>query len=340
MNYSAEVQRHGSIAAAARAHAIPRETFRNRVRAEKNTATRKSSLERASGAPTISVPRLGNDKMPIHELLDMRSKQFQRKKAFRDSTKWFPIDIHDDKPIGIVWFGDPHLDSDDCNIDLLREHVRLCVTTPGLYGGNIGDTTNNWVGRLMRLFASQEASQSTARQMAEWFMSGSGVDWLVWLMGNHDEWNDGAEILRRMNIHGKIPMLNWEAKFKIRFRSGVECKVHASHDFPGSSIYNPLHGPTKAARFGGAADLYVCGHKHNPAYAWMPLENGRCPVIVRARGYKWHDEHAVTNGFPQYEMGAAMLTVIDPTASDAGRVTVFPDIAQGVKFLNALRGGK
>lgn len=328
--YSDALVTYGGKRAAARAMGLPYATFHGHQRKEVG----------AQPVLGVTIPKLPKPHMPIDKLLDQRSEMFRRKQDWRRAVDWFNISVHDDLPLGVLWFGDPHIDSDECNIDLLREHVSYCVTTPGLYGANIGDTTNNWVGRLMRLFATQEASQSTARQLAEWFLSGSGVTWLAWIMGNHDEWNDGADILRRMNIHGKVPMLDWEAKFQIAFKGGTVCRVHAAHDFPGSSIYNPLHGPTKAARFGGQADLYVCGHKHNPAYSWMPTENGRCPVLVRARGYKWHDSHAVTNGFPQYPMGAAMLTIIDPTASDAGRVSVFPDVAQGVKVLKALRGGR
>lgn len=324
MSYQAAVNSHGSIRAAAKASGLPYSTFHGRLIKEQ----------------AVELPTFPAKHGPIDELLDARSREFKRKKAYLDASAWFPVTVHDNLPIGIMWFGDPHIDDDHCNIDLLREHVRYCVSEPGLYGANIGDTTNNWVGRLMRLFAKQDASQDTARRLAEWFMSGSGVPWLVWLIGNHDEWNDGAEILKRMNIHKRVPVMNWEARFEVIFKNKTAVRVHAAHDFPGSSIYNTLHGPTKTARFGGHADLYVCGHKHTPGTAWFPAESGRTPVLARARGYKWHDDHALVNGFSQYDCGAAILTIIDPTASQAGRVLAFPDVAQGVKVLKALRGGK
>jgi len=56
---------------------------------------------------------------------------------------------------------------------------------PGIYGANIGDTTDNWpwTGRLARLWAESEVSDKTAKRMAEWFMFDAGVRWLLWLIG-------------------------------------------------------------------------------------------------------------------------------------------------------------
>src|SRR3546814_1021767 len=50
------------------------------------------------------------------------------------------------KPYGIIAFGDTHLDDDGANIPLLRQHLEI-ASRPGVYGLNIGDSTNNWVGR-------------------------------------------------------------------------------------------------------------------------------------------------------------------------------------------------
>ena len=66
------------------------------------------------------------------------------------------------------------------------------------HGVNIGDVTNNWTGRLMKKYADQTTTVRRARRLAEWLMHDSGVKWLMWLVGNHDAWENGDEILRRI----------------------------------------------------------------------------------------------------------------------------------------------
>ena len=159
-------------------------------------------------------------------------------------------------------------------------------------------------------------------------------------MGNHDEWESGADILRLMNV-AKVPMLDWEAKFEIRTPGTKRAvRVHAAHDFPGHSMWNGTHGAMRAAKMVTDADLYVCGHRHDWGIQHFEVAGrDRCPLIIRTRGYKFLDHYATRNGYQQSQSGAAVLTIIDPTVLDpAGRVLAFPDVEQGVRVLKALRG--
>lgn len=323
-SYREAVATHGSIRAAARALGVPYSTLHGRLQRE--------APSRRATAGRRASPR-------ISDLIDARTREFDRKLQAVQREAWQPVTVRESQPFGVLWFGDPHLDDDGCNWRVLMRHVELCASTPGLYGANIGDSTNNWVGRLMRLYAEQETSRQTARELARWFLADSGVKWLCWLMGNHDEWESGADILRLMNT-ARVPMYDWQAKFELRV-PGVKraIRVHAAHDFPGHSMWNITHGPQRAAKMSAAADLYVCGHKHDWGIQHFEMAGqDRCPLIVRARGYKWIDHYATRNGYQQSSSGAAILTIIDARASDpAGRVTAFADIEQGVRVLNAMR---
>ena len=322
MNLAAAVLQYGGERAAARALGIPRSTFKGRMAKE----------------AAVDVVPLPDDSEPMDVLIKRRVKNFKRTTAAASADAWFPVNVRDDKPIGVLWFGDPHLDDDGCNWDMLMEHVALCASTPGLYGANIGDTTNNWAGRLTRLYGKQEASQSSARKFAKWFLADSGVSWLVWLMGNHDLWDSGADILRSMDIHNRVTMRDWAARFELRFKGCKPIRVHAAHDFPGHSMWNENHGPLRAAKLGGTADLYVCGHRHTWSVGQFETPDGRTPIVARARGYKWHDDYALVGGYHQAKHGAAILTIFDPKATGPGRVLAFADAAQGVRVLQAMRG--
>jgi UDP-2,3-diacylglucosamine pyrophosphatase LpxH len=210
-----------------------------------------------------------------------------------------------------------------------------------MFGVNVGDTTNNWVGRLTRLFGDQDTSQNTARKLARWLLADSGVTWLAWIMGNHDAWNEGIEILKGMN-GSQIPMEDWQARFSIVFPNGKVCKTWVAHNFAGNSIWNSLHGAQRAAHTKAEAHIYACGHLHNWAiHQEESASRDFTYWLLRAKGYKAFDDHAEHLGhFPQQE-GEAITAVIDPHAkSEAGFVQCFADMELAADFLTFLRNRK
>lgn len=322
------VARHGSVAAAARAVGITRQSMQGRLTTE---------AKRANVGRTIAA-RLPDIDEPVEDLISRRAAHARRAAVRRAAETWLPIELPEAGPFGVMWFGDPHLDDDFCDWDSLASHVELCKTTPGLYGASVGDATNNWVGRLMRLYADQHVTKGDSRRLAKWFLKDCGVNWLVWLIGNHDEWNEGEAILSLI-ADGAVYLPSWEARLEFR-AGGDRWRVHASHDFKGSSIWNPTHGPLrKAMMTGGTAELYVCGHRHTWAQQCVELEErGGVAHAVRVRGYKRHDHHAVVNGFPQGRVGAAVLTIFNPMATTpAGRILTFADPVAGTEVLRSMR---
>lgn len=322
--------RHGgNKAAAARELGISRSTLQK-------------TLRQSAPAPAeISLPDFPDDDIPTEDIIDTLERRFEKRQASFDAHTWFAVTVHDDRPIGILWFGDPHVDDNGCNWKALKVHVKLCKDTDGLYGANIGDTTNNWAGRLVKLYANQDASVSTARKLAKWFMLESGVHWLVWLIGNHDAWGDGAEVLAQMGKSlgtQKVVCHDWEARFRLAFPSGWEPRIYAAHDFKGHSQWNPLHAPMKEGQMGQDADLYVCGHKHN--WGCYTFENpGRMSdqTFIRVRGYKFLDEYARRIGKAEQQRGCAILTVFDP--SDRS-ILDFENVEKGAAYLKMLRRKK
>lgn len=293
----------------------------------------------------VQFPDFPDEDISAEDIIALQKKRFEMRKASHDAHTWFPITIKDNKPIGILWMGDPHVDDNGCNWPSLLEHVRLCKETDGLYGANIGDTTNCWGGRLIRKYADQDTSLKTARKLAEWFLLKSGVRWLIWLYGNHEHMGDGAHVLGEMAKRfgtQKVIMHDWEARFSLEFPNQTSLKVFAAHDHPGNSMWNPLHGQVKAARFGAHIDLVVAGHKHNWAVSqWELAEQESAPLMVRVRGYKHMDDFARRIGIVEQEEGQGILTVFNPASKTrAGRIIPFVDVHAGVEFLKFLRKQK
>ena len=292
--------------------------------------------------PLLDFPDFPADDIPTEELIEFARKRNRQRKKHARFRKWFPVKINMDGPVGISFFGDPHVDDNGCDLDRLYEHCQIHRNTPGLFGINVGDTTNNWVGRLGRLFAEQDASQATARKMARWLLADSGVTWACWVLGNHDRWNDGDAILKGMNA-GKVPMEDWQARISFRLPGGRECRVWTAHDFEGHSQWNSLHGPQKAAHKKNWAHIYACGHKHN--WAMHQEESGSRDFVywlVRAKGYKAIDSHAEYHGHDQQEdAGEAITAIINPDAkTETGFVQCFADMEAAADYLKVLRRKK
>lgn len=318
---------------------LARELMSASITPRKRGAAKLAERLERTASPTFDKFPKGGPEAPA--IIRRLASEARLKAQRRDAEKWFRVHIDTELPIGITWFGDPHLGT-STNWERLERDIYLTAKTPGLYGANLGDSSNNWVGRLTRLYADESASRHDERKLIRWFLADSGITWLVWLMGNHDEWEHGAELIRAMDIHGKVPMLDWETRFRLIFKGRKEVRVHAAHDLPGHSIYNPTHSHARAVRFlGSGADLYIAGHRHTFGIQQFELpEANLCPVMVRAAGYKVGDPHARRNGFPEATQGASVMTIIDPNAGPAGRVLAFADIEQGARVLRALRGGK
>lgn len=321
----------GNKTRAARSIGVHLSSFRRHLEA---------ALEDERSGKSVEYPEfvtLGDDEEPIETIIDRLEKGFHRKHKNATARQWFSVRVKETKPYGIIMFGDPHLGDNGCNVPLLKQHLDI-AKRDGIYGINIGDTTNNWVGRLMRLYAEQETSAATEKRLAEWFMFDAGVKWLCWILGNHDDWNGGADFQKRLG--GKhIPIIDWRAQFKVVHPNGTEARIDASHGRKGSSIWNNLHATLRAAKLGELADLYVTGHTHNFGLEDLEIaERNASTWLVQLRGYKWHDHYALTGNFAEHQRGASVLAVVDPRPDARRAVMCFEDVEFGADVLEWMRG--
>jgi hypothetical protein len=280
----------------------------------------------------IEFPDLPSSELPAEELIDQACKRFAEKLAYTEARRWFEIKVNSDRPIGVVFMGDPHIDNNGTNWPLLREHIRLLEETEGLYaiGGN--DLTDNWIGRLIRLYADSEMSKKQAWKIAAWLMKETKIKWLCHIIGNHDAWGDGPYLLKANA--GFVPVEDWQARFQLVFPNDARVRIHMAHDFPGTSQWNTLHGPQKAAMWGDQADIYACAHKH--CWACHEEENPHRAFVywlIRSRGYKFIDQYANQHGFGSQRFGASITAVIDPGGHGPKRIRCFPDVGEAAEFL-------
>lgn len=285
-----------------------------------------------------SFTPLPESDVPIEELIAHRKRQFVHKRDHEEASKLIPIRIKIPGAVGLLFFGDPHVDDDGTDIEALERHTALVKATEGLFAVNVGDTTNNWVGRLARLYGDQSTSAAQAWRLAEWFMG--QCDWLWLLAGNHDLWSGAGDPMRWIARQQSALYKSSEARINLKFPNGAEVRINSRHDHAGSSIWNPAHGPMKAAIMGTRDHIYVAGHKHESAYSVLkdPITDITMHAL-KVASYKVYDRYAKERGFRDNAISPCALVTINPSlpSHHADMIKVFWEPEHGADYLKFLR---
>jgi hypothetical protein len=293
---------------------------------------------RAPLPPRFDPPPIPADDIPVEQLIDQLAERFERRAENAAAKRWMRFALHDAGPYVLAFVGDPHLDDNGCNWPLLKRDVEL-MRRPHVHGIMLGDVTNNWSGKHPRLYAHQDVSRDRAWKLAEWFWQ--AVPWLLLVKGNHDIWSQShgqGDPLDWM-ARGSAALEDWQARIEVS-AGEHNLRIWASHDFKGSSLYNPLHGPMRAQRFSaGEADILAAGHQHHwEIFSGEDADKTTRPHwLVRARGYKYLDPHADRHQYASQQHGATIAAVIDPTRDGPAAVQCYADLAEAVEILEFKR---
>jgi len=243
------------------------------------------------------------------------------------------------KAIAIVHFGDPHVDDNGCDFGQLKRYVELVQQAGnGVWAGNVGDTTNNWVGRLVALYANQNNTFVEGVALSQWLIH--SMPWAYFVSGNHDHWRDGNIILKLLMKDSKIIcQADHEARLQFKFNNGVNFNLQVRHTHKGHSMYHPTHGILKSLLFESWADLAVSGHTHEHGLLNIETSDSRHRWALKVGSFKRMDDYAAEKGFHENKYGSAAVTVIDPYAPECDRISVFWDVERGLNYLKMLRSG-
>lgn len=329
-----------STKATSEALGVPRSTVGCRLAALKAAGRFDKDAPHAVES-AIEIPHLPNGMMSADELLDRRSAEYKRRNEYETARKLIGIKVKDSKPIGVLFFGDPHLDDAGCDIDQLRADVKTVQQTDGLYGASIGDNQNNWIGRLSYLYGHQETTEQQSWQLVEWFVDSLGKPkkWLMMVNGNHDIWSGVGDPLKWMQRQQGILEGNDAVRVALRFPNGKEFRIAARHNWPGNSIWNANHGQLRAAYLQVNDHLIIGGHKHSGGDQRMYLEAADIVAhAIQLGSYKIHDSFGKTMGFLKTQIAPSCLVIIDPNSTHiAGFSHVYYDCELGARVLKAMR---
>jgi hypothetical protein len=330
------MHQYGNLTEAARALEIPRTTLDSRVRAAKLLDIATHEIEATVKA--FEMAALPSELPSASELLERRAKQFARKQIAKESRQLIPVKVNIDGPIGIAHMGDPHVDDDGTDIDMLQRHVAIINKTEGLFAGNVGDYSNNWVGRLARLYGQQSTSAAEAWVLVEWLVR--AVPWLYLVGGNHDLWSGAGDPIQWMAAQARVQYEAHGMRLGLTFPNGRIIRVNARHDFSGHSQWNTAHGPAKAAQMGWRDHVLTCGDKHTSGYQVVrDPASGLLSHALRVGTYKVYDRYAEEKGLPNQNFMQTPVTIINPDEPDDSTrcVHVIFDPEEGAEYLTWLR---
>ena len=260
------------------------------------------------------VEKPPNENRSAEEIIEVLENSHNKKEEIAELSRLMTVDIEDDGPIGICHMGDPHID--DCHIRALMEDCRIVRETPGMIAGNVGDYTNNWIGRLTEQHAKQKITAQEAWTMVKWYLD--QCDFLYLIGGNHDMWHTGCgfEPVKFMAQQNGQMYKPHGARLKLVFPNGAECVINARHDFKGGSQWNPTHAMQKAAKLGYMDDIYVCGHKHYYAYQREAMVSMKLTHFIRVCAYKQYEDYPDQLGIMETPWNPSVTTIINPYEAD------------------------
>lgn len=285
----------------------------------------------------IEIEEIEEEERSIDEILAARKDEYLRKK--RSTPSLVNIKVNLDGPIGVAHFGDPHIDNPGTDISRIEEDLNIVKKTKGLFGANVGDTTDNWIGRLARLYENQTITKMESWKLAEWFVG--KIQWLYLLSGNHDVWHGNQDPLYWIARQTGNVTHKHGVRLNLIFPNKKTIRINARHDFKGHSQWNPAHGPMKAIQMGWRDHILTCGHTHQAGIGVLAHPDQSQRIIsyaIRVPSYKIYDSFAHEIGAAGNFVSACCTTIINPYADrEEGLVTPIWDLEQSADYLTFLR---
>ena len=292
-------------------------------------------LRFASGANkgfkiTTEVPSPNRSVEKIFE--DQRAEYEAKRGRQKVKAEGIRIELEDAGPYALMFTGDPHAGDDGCDLGHLASDLQIIKDTPHMFGANMGDLTNNWIRALGHLYAKQHTTDGEELALMRWLIG--AADWLFVILGNHDKWGPLAAAVCE---NAGVMAVDHGSMFRI-VSGDSELLVDARHTHKGHSMYNPGHAQLKKNYRGSQADIIIGAHTHTSAYT--QIKNGITGKIghaIRVGAYKKVDEYADQHDFEDGAISPSVVAVIDPSADEVGKVTIFHNPHHAVTFLRALR---
>lgn len=276
----------------------------------------------------------------IEEIKEHRSTEFKKKKSYGDFIKLIKINLDTDRPFGICFHGDTHLDNPGADIDSCYYNRDLINKTDGAYQIHVGDASDNWPtsGRLAKLSQKQTITATESMKLIEDWISGS-KKMLAISGGNHEQMKD-VDWLGMICKKYNILYITDEVRLKLKIKDSLSWKITVRHKFPGTSMWHKVHGQKRYTIMGIRDHLVVGGHIHTSDLGvFIDPETGRICQQIQVGSYKIFDDYK-RQEFPlSRQISPIAFAVFNKNLPDTNgdAIKVFWNLKEGIEYLNFLR---
>lgn len=303
--------------------------------------------------PALVAPLVGPEAEPDDAFLSRVVGRTEARKQEAVHRHHGEIVIATDKPIGISFSSDWHLDTTGaCDVQGLLQYADLTARTDGLYAVGFGDYTDNQIKhkpqnvgnvpddlRLFDLVLTRFRRKMLALATGnhdDWTVTFAGVDSVKALAKRHATHFAPDELFLTVRIVDPLDPATTTATWRVLIR----------HQFRRHSSLNWTHaawryGEEFARNFPTGADggallphVIALGHHHSAAVETRHYPSGPC-IAIRTGAWKLTDRHSRAFGFGMSVPTAPV--VIFPTTNSQDP-HAFADYEVGAQFLSHLRG--
>jgi len=268
----------------------------------------------------------------IDDIIKTKKEIFEYEKNKELYYNGIPIKFKEDKKIGIIFMGDPHLDNPKTDLELFEKHMKLAKETDDVYLIGLGDYLDNWVGYLSKLFSEHHITQDEALAIIKYYFE--DVHFLAAIVGNHDKWNLFEIYFRE--IIGEDTIIGDEIRLKLQFPSN-EFTIRMRHSFSGRSQYNPAFPAVKQAIFNLPDDIICMGHTHQLGYQIWPQPYRKLSHCFVVGSYKRYDEYAKKFMTHDTNLSPAVFAIVDPKDKSLDNIKIFFDVEKGIEFFKKIK---
>lgn len=202
------------------------------------------------------------------------------------------IRIHDDKPIGVAYWGDWHIGAAGVDYRLFDEDLNKIRDTEGLYFIGAGDYKDNVLTGGHPGAQYEQVIQPGMQDIAVFhYVEQVAEKCLVLLQGCHDSWdNKTANKDFVASLCEKVDAVNFWHGGELHLKVGEEEYLwRCRHKYKFQSSLNVENAMRRISEMQGPCDVAAEAHLHNP-YTMMRHLMGQYRIMLRSGSYKIWDE--------------------------------------------------
>jgi hypothetical protein len=247
------------------------------------------------------------------------------------------MEIPDDKPCGIAFWGDWHIGARGVNYTQFDEDKQKILETDGLYFIGMGDYKDNQNALIHANGVTEQiATPGIQDLIVKAIMQETGHKAIALVRGCHDDWDKklgDKDFVSTLCSEDVADCVNLWHGGSITIKLGdFEYKIRARHKYKYESSLNTTNSQRNLLNNFGPCDVIALAHKHFPDHQELD-RMGQKVIYFRSGTYKVYDEHGQKIGGYVGQHGAPMI-VIYPNKK---KIVPFRELDDGITFLRAVR---